>query len=577
MKLSANNRYLVDQANVPFLINQASSWGLIQSLSTADATDYLDALKQRGFNTVMVSIISNDIRMAGNPPNWQGIPPFTTQWDYSTYNEAYFAHADQIINLAKDRGMLVTLVPSYLGYPGDRNQGWFDELGGANNSVAKSLAYGRFLGQRYKSFSNIVWVAGGDNAPAQGSELENRLKAIVDGIRENDNHLWTAHWDSVGHGNGVMSTENSTFASYMNINGYYAYDYNPTYQRNLDFYNKTPAMMMFHLDQSYEGEPGGTLDNIRRKAYDVMLMGGAGSSFCAGQNWWGFFNWRSNMDTPGTLQTNLWYQAFSSRHWYELVPDQNHTAVTAGLGTWGANDYVAAARTTSGSTVMAFLPSSRTVTVDMSKVSGSQAKAWWYNPSNGQSTLIGSFATSGSRGFSPPGNGDWLLVVDDAAHNFPAPGVESFPTSAPPSVATSAAASPSTVTGTTSALSVLGRDDGGEASLSYGWSVTTAPSGGSVSFSSTGSNASKNTIATFTKAGSYTLQASITDRDNQTATSTTTVTVAQTRTSLLLTPSSASLPPGATQQFSAVARDQFGNTLTTQPSFTWSVSGGGTI
>ncbi|HET7540238.1 MAG TPA: DUF4038 domain-containing protein [Polyangiaceae bacterium] len=424
LKLSANKRYLVDSGNSPFLINQASSWGLIQSLSTADAKDYLDALKQRGFNAVMVSIISFDVRMAGSPPNWQGTAPFTTQWDYSTYNEAYFAHADQVINLAKERGMLVTLVPSYLGYPGEPTQGWFDEMLSANNSVAKSRAYGQFLGQRYKNFTNIIWVAGGDNTPAAGSELENRLKAIIDGIRESDSHLWTAHWDSVNAnlGGGVMSTENPTFASYMSINGYYAYDFGLTYQRDLDFYNKVPAMMLYHLDQSYEGEPGGSPENIRRKAYQVMLMGGAGSSFCAGKDWWGFANWRNNMNTPGTQQTQYWYRLFSSRAWFDLVPDQTHVVVTAGLGTWGNLDYVAAARTTSGSTVMAFLPTSRTVTVDMTKVSGTQAKAWWYNPATGQSTLSGSYATTGNRDFTPPGAGDWLLVIDDAAQNLAAPG-----------------------------------------------------------------------------------------------------------------------------------------------------------
>ena len=40
-----------------------------------------------------------------------------------------------------------------------------------------------------------------------------------------------------------------------------------------------------------------------------------------------------------------------------------------------------------------------------------------------------------------------------------------------PTVATAAAASPSTVTGTTTALSVLGADDGGEANLKYTWTV----------------------------------------------------------------------------------------------------------
>src|SRR6185369_5124440 len=218
LKLSASKRYLVDQNNVPFLINQASSWGLIQSLSTADATTYLDDLAQRGFNTVMISIISYDTRMPGSPPNWQGVSPFNTQWDFSTFNEAYFKHADDIINLAKDRGMLVTLVPSYLGYAGDNNQGWWDEMASSYNSQAKCLSYGQFLGSRYKNQSNLIWVAGGDNQPAAGSELEARLKAVIDGIRQNDSaHLWTAHWgyDQNNHPQGMLSTENPTFASYM--------------------------------------------------------------------------------------------------------------------------------------------------------------------------------------------------------------------------------------------------------------------------------------------------------------------------------------------------------------------------
>jgi hypothetical protein len=578
LRLSANSRFLVDQNDVPFLINQASSWGLIQSLSNADAADYLDALKQRGFNTVMVSIISNDARMAGNPPNWQGVPPFNTPWDYSTYNDTYFAHADHVINLAKDRGMLVTLVPSYLGYPSDASQGLWDEMLSANNSVAKSSAYGRYLGQRYKNFSNLMWIAGGDQQPAAGSELENRLKAVIVGIRENDSHYWTGHWDSVARGNGVLSTENPTFASYMSVNGYYAYNYDLTYQRDLEAYNRAPTMMLYHLDQSYETEPGGTPENIRRKAYQAVLMGGAGSSFNAGYNWWGFANWRGNMDSPGSQQTTIWYRVFTSRPWQDLVPDQNHVAVTAGLGSWGSTDYVAAARAATGATIMAFLPTSRTVTVDLRQISGSQAKCWWLNPSNGQTSLIGSFGTTGSRTFTPPGNGDWLLVIDDAARNFPAPGSASAdPSSAPPTVATAASANANPVSGVATTLNVLGADDGGEASLVYTWSVANAPSGGTASFSANGNNAAKRSVATFTKSGTYSLRATIGDSNGQSVASTVSVVVAQSQTNIVVSPSSASVAKQTTQQFAASARDQFGAALSAQPGFTWSVSGGGTI
>ena len=48
-------------------------------------------------------------------------------------------------------------------------------------------------------------------------------------------------------------------------------------------------------------------------------------------------------------------------------------------------------------------------------------------------------------------------------------------------------------------------------------------------------------------------------------------------TSITVSPSSASVSTGGTQQFTAPGLDQFGNPMSPQPTFTWSVSGGGTI
>ena len=51
----------------------------------------------------------------------------------------------------------------------------------------------------------------------------------------------------------------------------------------------------------------------------------------------------------------------------------------------------------------------------------------------------------------------------------------------------------------------------------------------------------------------------------------------QTLTSIAVSPTSASVPTGGTQQFSATALDQSGQPMNTQPSFSWSVSGGGSV
>jgi subtilisin family serine protease len=149
-------------------------------------------------------------------------------------------------------------------------------------------------------------------------------------------------------------------------------------------------------------------------------------------------------------------------------------------------------------------------------------------------------------------------------------------TDTPPTVATAAAAAPNPATGTTTALSVLGADDNGEAALTYTWSTTGTPPA-AVTFSANGTNGAKNTTATFTKAGSYAFQVVIRDAASQTVTSPVSMTVSQTLTSVVVTPATASVATGGTQSFTATARDQFATALTSQPTFAWTVSGGGTI
>jgi autotransporter-associated beta strand protein len=143
-----------------------------------------------------------------------------------------------------------------------------------------------------------------------------------------------------------------------------------------------------------------------------------------------------------------------------------------------------------------------------------------------------------------------------------------------PTVAIAAAASPTTVTGATTTLSVTGADDHGEPSLAYAWSAT-GPA--AVAFSVNGTNAAKSSVATFAKAGVYTLRATITDAGGLTVSSAVNVTVAQTLTGVVVTPAVATVTAGARQQFTAMAIDQFGTALAVQPTFTWSATGGGTI
>jgi len=131
------------------------------------------------------------------------------------------------------------------------------------------------------------------------------------------------------------------------------------------------------------------------------------------------------------------------------------------------------------------------------------------------------------------------------------------------------------VTAKTTSLSATASDvDNAETTLIYTW---TASGPAAVTFSTNGTNAAKASTATFSKAGAYTFTATAKDPSGAIGTKTVAVTVTQTAGTLEISPTSASVQPFKTVDFNATMPDQFGNAMATQPTITWTVSGGGTI
>jgi hypothetical protein len=162
-------------------------------------------------------------------------------------------------------------------------------------------------------------------------------------------------------------------------------------------------------------------------------------------------SWMNEVQTaPGGLELQYVQRLFTPRAWYNLVPDQAHTVVTAGRGNCNPglgenaqdNDCATTARTADGTLVMTYLPTARTVTVNMTKLNG-PATARFYDPTTGSFTTVSGspFANSGSHGFTPPGGAhgdgyaDWVLVLET---NTPA---DTQPPTAPTNLHATAASS----------------------------------------------------------------------------------------------------------------------------------------
>lgn len=400
-----------------------SPQALFVKLSEAEAGLFLTNRAERGFNSLWVNLLcttNNGGLINGVTTN--GLAPFTNtipgtgKYDLTTPNEDYFAHVDRVINLAAQLGIQIMLDPLETSVGG-----WTGTA--LTNGTNRCRTYGQYLGNRCKDFDNLIWWSGNDFQDWTNAASDAVIRAIAQGIKDTDpRHLHTLMLDYP-----VSSSLNNTnWLPVLGLNA--SYTYWPTYAQVLVDYNRTNFLPTFMAEAHYEFEnlynAYGSPEVMRRQAYWSLLSGACGQFMGNHFTWQFLAGWQTNMDTAGSLQMANVKSLFEPRRWYDLVPDQNHTVVTAGFGTFATsgsltnNNYATAARTADGALVMVYLPTVRTVTVDMTKLNG-PAMAKWFDPASGvYSTIAGSpFTNSGSRLFTPAatnsgGAGDWVLVLE---------------------------------------------------------------------------------------------------------------------------------------------------------------------
>jgi hypothetical protein len=413
----SSGRYLTDQNNKPFFWLGDAAWSLMAQLTIRDVDYYLDDRKEKGFSVILVSLIEHKFA-ANAPANIYKQLPFIGA-PFSTPNPRYFEHADSVIRSAAERNILVLLAPLYLGYD-CKDEGWCAEVKAA--SAGDLYNWGKYVGERYRNFDNILWVIGGDTDP---SVEKNKILEMIRGILENDTvHLFSAHNQPE-----TMAVTPWQGETWLTVNNVYSYD-SILYRHFKSAYSLTPSIPFYLCESAYENEHNSAPAQLRSQAYQSVLSGSMGHIFgnCpiwhfgAVEKWCNLNNWKTELNNAGSVGMDYFQRLFRSRSWQTLIPDFENKIITAGFGTWGLTDYVTTAITKGGNTVISYLPSGRSVTVDLGKVSGRKARCWWYDPSSGKSFGIGTFKTSGYHIFTPATVADWLLVIDNASLNLKEPG-----------------------------------------------------------------------------------------------------------------------------------------------------------
>ncbi|MEY4385509.1 MAG: hypothetical protein RLY20_792 [Verrucomicrobiota bacterium] len=460
VKPSPDNRHLLDQNGDPFPFRGRTAW-FITSLSAPDWHTFVDDTVARGFTAIEFHVLNHDPR-GNNPPfggngelpfllrldggSWAGSLSYGTisdeAPDFTTPNTSYWAQVDDIVSYCESKGVLVLLFPAYVGYAGGE-QGWMQEM--VANGSTKIQTYGAWIADRYKNQKNLVWMLGGDMGTAprtfsvSQSAVEAALIAGLQSVVGQQSTNCSAEWESES-----IATDQSPFGSSMTLNGVYSWtgDVNALGRRA---YAQSPALPAFLLEAPFDQEgadgngtnPSST-QPVRRFAWWGWLSTIGG--YVAGNGYVWQFNtnstavdWRNHLDTQATRDLTRLNNFMTGLDWSKLVPSGlggMRTLITSGGSTESQSDYVAAAATTNGTLLVAYIPPdhSGAILVDLGAMSGT-TRARWFDPTSASYTDIAAGLTnSGAYKFTPPatnsaGDADWVLVLDAAASS-PSPVIQ---------------------------------------------------------------------------------------------------------------------------------------------------------
>lgn len=472
IRVSENGRFLSQPDGQPFFWLGDTAWPLFQRLDRDDADKYLRDRAEKGFTVIQA--------VAWGGP-WEGLSDRNRYGelpliggDPTRPNPRYFEHVDWIVDRAARYGLRMAMLPTW-------GLSMINRFGGDPDHAriftpANAEAYGRWIAAHYRN-KGVIWILGGDMIPLSPQESKREGSPIIDyrpiydamakGIIEGDggNPFISYHPCGLSFSGTAQSRTSLYFhdRDWLDMNmlqsshfkdpsvffkSGFDFGWNATfnYEPVLQEYYSTPVRPVIDGETRYEDEPIDVLFeeskgywkayDSRNAAYHAVFAGAAGHTY--GNNSvhqfydraykpaleWVKSPWQVELNAPGAQQMQHVKELMLSRPYFSRIPDQSLIVGPTGQGV----EHVNATRDKDGSYAMIYAPQGQTITVDLSKISGLKAIAWWYDPRTGAAAKVGSnFSTTARMVFTPPTSGaenDWVLVLDDESKGFRAPGAK---------------------------------------------------------------------------------------------------------------------------------------------------------
>jgi len=402
---------------------------------------YLADRKARGFNGFLTMAIMPEGGTYGwSRRNAAGDEPFTTIGHLDTPNTAYFNFIELIIDKAVAHGFVVQMFYTYAGFGGG-SEGWWSVVNDPHNTQNVCFGWGRYLGNRFKNKSNLIWMAGGDYTMPPGEGLT-RMRRIMDGIRSaGARQLAGSEWgypDTLVTDQQGFTYGTDPATSLLQLDSYYGQGANQsglTYATaDRSWARSTPVLPGFIQEPMQAYATYAPLDSsrpaVRKYQHWSITAGGIAGSV------WGVWSisdwhadWRNWLGDPACVDQQRAFSLYQSIPWWLMRPSgtgpgyAGRTLVVAGGGTGSSK--ITSSITSNGSHLLAYVPPTGTAatafSIDLRSMAGPSRARWW-NPTTGGYTNItgGAYTlakTIAAQPFTTPGNNgsgtnDWMLVLD---------------------------------------------------------------------------------------------------------------------------------------------------------------------
>jgi hypothetical protein len=392
IRVSSNGRYFVDAEGKPWFWLGDTAWPLYTQYSRAEAEQYLADRAQKGF-TVIQGVLAwgGGTGFEGKTPgpNDAGEVPWI-DGDPARPNEAYFRHVDHLLKVAESHGLVLAMLPTWGYYVNDAH----------TLNTENAYQYGKWLGERYKSQPNVIWVSGGDRNPTGYVEV---YRALGRGLRAGDGgaHLITYHPCGWTHSSQWFHADDwldfnmiETWTEWDKVYPAVSYDAQLLPHKPVVLGEGAYEEWLEHPEEYPHGPITPLI--VRRQAWWAYLAGGY-STYGHNQLWRMEPGWTKSFDASTAKHMSIYKTIATSRDWWKRVPDQGLFA--SGVGSEQMLN--AAARSPEGDWAMVYLSSQCHVVLYLDKIQASRVHVTLINPATGEQKDAGIYKT-GMRYNAPP-------------------------------------------------------------------------------------------------------------------------------------------------------------------------------